>query len=98
MNTYLEYRKSKRFEHKATVMLEVEPDGYFSYGQMINYSDDGMLIGSDAVFKLGTKIKINFDKPLYKAAPKTYRATVKWCNELSAEDAQYHYGIGLKYD
>jgi hypothetical protein len=37
-----EHRKSERFEHKATVMIENEQAGHFNYGQMVNYSADGM--------------------------------------------------------
>ena len=100
MKPQLDHRKSKRFEHKATVMLKDETVGYISYGKMINYSDGGMLIESDMPCQHGTNINITLDKPEYKAAPKIYRGTVKWCNELSIEDAQYHYGnygIGVKY-
>jgi hypothetical protein len=98
MTTYDEYRKSRRFEQRATVMIEDESKEYFSYGQMINYSEDGMLIGSDVKFKPGTKITIKFEKPLYKAAPRTYHAVVRRCKELFNDDTtKYHYEIGVKF-
>ena len=93
-------RKSKRFEYKATVMLMDEPLGYISYGKMINYSYGGMLIESDTPIKHGTNINITLDKPVYKAAPKTYYGIVKWCKEIFMGDARYHYGrygIGIEY-
>ena len=100
MQTNYGNRKSERFTHKATVMLKEEPVGYIAYGKMINYSDGGMLIVSDAPFKQGTDINITLDKPVYKAAPKTYHGSVKWCKEMSISDLWYHYGrygIGIKY-
>ena len=100
MRHKLEHRKSKRFEHNATVMLKEEPVGYISYGKMINYSDGGMLIESDAPFKRGTNINVTLDKPVYKAAPQTYYGSVKWCKEISVSDIRYHYGrygIGIQY-
>jgi hypothetical protein len=94
----LEFRKSERFEHRATVMLEDEAGGYFSYGQMINFSSGGLCIGSDANYIKGTAIKIKFDKPLYKAAPTIYSGTVRWCKELARNDFEYSWGVGIKYD
>ena len=93
----LESRKSKRFEHRATVMLEDEPAGYISYGQIINFSNGGMCLESDVAFKPGAKIKIKFEKPIFKAAPKTYHGIVRWCNELADDDSKYFYGFGIKY-
>jgi hypothetical protein len=100
MNTYHEYRKSRRFEHNATVMLENETNGYFSYGLMMNYSSGGMCIGSDAAYNKGAEIRIRFGQPLYKAAPTTYSGTVRWCKELARDDFDYSYsyGVGIKYD
>jgi hypothetical protein len=51
-------------------------------------------------FKHGVRINIIFNKPVYKAAPKSYYGTVKWCKETSTEDGQDHfgnYGIGIQY-
>ena len=92
-----EFRKSKRFEHKATVMLEDKGYGYLSYAQMINFSGDGMSFEADFALKPGAKINISLNKPLFKAAPRTYNAIVKWCKELSKDDSPYSYGIGAKY-
>ena len=93
-----EYRKSKRFEQRATVMIEDERDGYIYYGQMFNYSSDGMCIGSDVIFERGTPIKITFEKPLYKSSPNNFHGIVKWCKELARDDFDYSYGTGLQLD
>ena len=79
-------------------MLEDEPAGYLCYGQMQNYSSGGMCVGSDMTYKRGMAVKIRFDKPVYKAAPKTYHGTVRWCKELARHDFEYSYGVGIKYD
>jgi hypothetical protein len=79
-------------------MLEDEPAGYFCYGQMQNYSSGGMCVGSDMTYKRGMAVKIRFDIPVYKAAPKTYHGTVRWCKELVRDDFEYSYGVGIKYD
>jgi hypothetical protein len=92
-----EFRKSKRFEHKATVMLEDKSYGYFSYAQMSNFSGGGMSFETDFTLIPGAKITINLDKPLFRAAPMAYDAIVKWCKELSKDDSSYSYGIGAKY-
>jgi hypothetical protein len=97
MIPYREFRKSKRFEHRTTVMFEDEPTGYFSYGQMINFSNGGMCFGSDVAFKPGAKIKIKLEKPIFKAAPKTYHGKVRWCKELADDDSKYFYGFGVIY-
>ena len=84
-----EFRKTKRFEHRATVMIEDEHFGYFSYAQMSNFSGDGMGFETDFVIKPGAKITINLDKPLFRATPKTYKAIVKWCKELAKDNSPY---------
>ena len=97
MKVPTDFRKSKRFAQKATVMLEDGTGEFFSYGLMLNYSSGGMCIGSDAIYNNGTPIKIRFSKPLYKAAPTVYSGTVKWCNELARDDVEFLFGIGIKF-
>ena len=79
-------------------MLEDEPARYLCYGQMQNYSYGGMCVGSDMTYERGAVVKIRFDKPVYKAAPKTYHGTVRWCKELARDDFEYSYGVGIKYE
>ena len=98
MTSPSEFRKSKRFAHKATVMLEDESGELFSYGLMLNYSSGGMGIGTDALYRKGSPIKVRFNEPLYKAAPTIYTGTVRWCNELARNDIEYRYGVGIKFD
>ena len=98
MKTVFEHRKSKRFDHKETVMLEDGSGKFFCYGQMLNYSIGGMCVGSETTYNKGTLLKIRFGKPLYKAAPSVLSGTVRWCKEIARSDSQFSYGVGIKYD
>jgi hypothetical protein len=78
-------------------MLEDEPAGYISYTQMMNFSNGGMCFASDVAFKPGAKIKIKFEKPIFKATSKTYHGTVRWRKEIADDDSKYFYGFGVNY-
>ena len=97
MRTLPDMRKERRFRHRATVMLEDSQNGNLSYGQIINYSEGGMLIATSTFFELGTRINVSFSKPIFKAAPRTYCTTVRWCNEISTDFLAHDFGVGLKY-
>lgn len=90
-------RKSKRFDYQSTIMLEDERGGYFSYGQLSNYSEGGIGFFSDFSFKPGNRIKIVLDNPPFKASPKIYRGTIQWCRESEPDGSRYLYAVGVKY-
>lgn len=98
MKTDFEFRKSKRFDHKETVMLESGSGKFFCYGQMLNYCMGGICVSSKTPYNKGTPIKIRFGKPLYKVAPSVLSGTVRWCKDLSRDDSEFSYGVGIKYD
>jgi hypothetical protein len=91
------FRKSRRFRHKTTVILEETKSGAWSYAQTKDFSNDGMLLESEVAFRPGTRINIKFDSPPFKSNLKIYRSTVKWCKELVDEDSILTYGIGIKF-
>jgi len=91
------FRKNRRFLHRATVILEDAQSGTWSYAKTKNFSNDGMLLESEIAFKPGTKINIKFDTQPFKAAPKNYSSVVKWCREMTDENAIPTYGIGVKF-
>lgn len=97
MKMLADLRQSRRFDYRATVMLQDMVNGQLSYGQMINYSEGGMLIATSASFDLGTRINVSFSKPIYKAAPSTYLTTVRWCNEISTDHLAHDFGVGVRY-
>jgi len=77
-------------------MIENQQAGHLNYGQMVNYSADGMCIGSDAFYNKGATINIRINMPPYKGAPTNYSGTVRWCKELARNDFEYSYGVGIK--
>ena len=91
------FRKSRRYWHKATVILEDTRSGAWSYAQTKDFSNEGMLLESEVAFKPGTRINIKFDSPPFKSTLKTYKSTVRWCKELADEDSDLTYGIGIKF-
>jgi hypothetical protein len=93
-----DHRKSERFEYKATVMIENEQLGHLNYGQMVNYSADGMCFGSDVFYTKGTTINIRLNGSPYKSAPTNYSGTVRWCKELVRDNFEFSYGVGIEYD
>ncbi len=96
MNTQTDYRKNKRYEHKATAMLEDQKLGYATYVLMKNTSGDGMCFESDYSFNLGTELSITLDKPIFKSSPIRCHGIVKWCRAVNDDDATFNYGIGVK--
>ena len=97
MVSNIDFRKSPRFEHKSTVMLADEHSDYFSYAQMFNFSSGGLYFESDVDFKQGAKIQIQFERPPIESGSKTLSSVVRWCRELTDYDADYNYGIGVKF-
>jgi hypothetical protein len=91
------FRKNKRFQHRATVILEEANSGALSYAQTKDLSNDGMLLESEVAFKPGTKINIKFDTQPFKSAPKTYRSVVRWCKEVADSNSSHSFGIGVKF-
>ena len=92
-----DFRKSKRFEHKSTVMLADEHWCNLSYAQMFNFSSGGLYFESDIAFNQGTKIQIQFDRAPFKSGPKTLKSVVRWRRELTDFNSDYYYGIGVKF-
>jgi hypothetical protein len=91
------FRKSRRYRHNATVILEEAKSGALSYAQTKDFSNEGMLLESEVAFKPGTRINIQFNKPPFKSSLNIYKSTVKWCKELGDEDSALTYGIGIKF-
>jgi hypothetical protein len=91
------FRKSGRYRHNATVILEEARSEVWSYAQTKDFSYDGMLLESVVAFKPGTRINIRFDSSPLKPTAKIYKSTVKWCKELGDEDSILTYGVGVKF-
>jgi hypothetical protein len=97
MSTINDFRKSKRYTHQATVILEVSSSGHWSYAQTYNISSDGMAFETEVAFKPGTKIHVKFDSPPFKSAPDIFSSVVRWCRELADDASDTTYGVGVKF-
>lgn len=92
----LELRRSKRYAHVSTVMIESSLAGIFGYGQMNNYSAGGMLIRSDFPIHPGTLIRIRLEKPLYASVADMVESRVVWCRPLEDDSGKNsRFGIGV---
>ena len=96
MDTIIEYRKSKRLAHKATVMIEPHDTGAFHYATTQNLSGDGIYCGSDYAIKPGTLITLRIDNPPYKSSPKIYLGKVLRCEEQGIDNNSHLCGLGIK--
>lgn len=91
-----ELRRSKRYVHVATVMIESSQAGIFAYAQMKNYSAGGMLIRSDFPIQPGSRIKIRLEKPLYASVSDVVESRVVWCMPLEDDSGTHsRFGIGV---
>jgi len=91
------FRKSRRYRHKATVILEDTKSGAMSYAQTKDLSSDGMLLESEVAFRPGTRINVKFNSPPFMSTLKIYKSTVKWCKERIDKNSVYTYGIGIRF-
>jgi hypothetical protein len=91
------FRKSRRYRHKTTVILEEARSEAWSYAQTKDFSNEGMLLESQVAFKPGTQINIRFDSSSLKTTAKIYKSTVTWCKELGDEESILMYGVGVKF-
>ena len=93
-----DYRKSKRFYHHSTILIEDETKGSFSYGKINNMSGDGIYFEAEFAFRPGTRIRIKLDNPPFKSCPENYCGIIKWCKEIYDDDEpNYPYGIGVEF-
>jgi hypothetical protein len=95
MMTTVEQRRTRRYSHQVTALLEDPLSGYLAYAQMTNFSSDGMCFESDFAFKPGMTLAIKLEKPLFKGGGKTYHALSIWSNEKDDDDSEYPYEVGL---
>lgn len=96
MNTGIEKRGTKRFDHASTVMVEEPDKGYYVYGTMLNFSGDGMYLEADFVCRPGTKIWIQMNSPPADSLPKVLLGEVRWHKQLFEDESKYAYGLGVK--
>ena len=90
-------RTTKRMIHRGTIMISDDSSGYYSYGQVVNVSGNGMYFEADHAIEPGKSIDIQYDNPPFKTAPNNYSATVQWCKTLSIDESSLPFGVGVKF-
>jgi hypothetical protein len=91
-----ELRRSQRYVHVATVMLESSQTGIFGYAQINNYSAGGIQVCADFPLRPGTLIKIELEKALYASVADVVESRVVWCKPFEEESGtQPRFGIGV---
>jgi hypothetical protein len=91
-----ELRKTRRYEHSGTVMIEKTLSEIIGYAQLRNFSADGMMLQADFAIKRGEINTIRLDKPLYPSSSNVVTTKVVWCRDLESQiETDSRYGIGF---
>ena len=91
-----ELRKTRRYEHSGTVMIEKLPSEIIGYAQLRNFSADGIMLQADFAIKRGEINTIRLDKPLYPSSSNVVTTKVVWCRDLESQsETDSRYGIGF---
>ena len=102
------FRNSRRFQTKATAVIEVPDSGHWVYAEMTDFSSHGLSFETEGAIKPGTMIRVKFDKSLvssrldksfqslFNNGYKTYNSTVKWCKQLDDDQSVSNFSIGIE--
>jgi hypothetical protein len=93
-----DFRKSRRFNIRATAVLENPNSGHWFYAAAKNFSANGMCFEAEGPVKPGTMVIIKLDRPLFTSNRQTYDSIIRWCKILDTENkAVSGYGIGAEF-
>ena len=93
-----DFRNSRRYQMKATAVLESPATGHFFYADVKNFSAGGIGFEVDACINPGTKILIKLDRPLFKSDQMKYDSIIKWCKVMDEEDQMSStHGLGAQF-
>ena len=90
-------RASKRLTYEAPVTIENCDTGEYFYGRMYNYSLGGMYFETNYPLPEGAEIRVAIRKSENGPGFDHFRASVKWCTEISAAVVLYNYSVGVQY-
>ncbi|UCD80790.1 MAG: PilZ domain-containing protein [Desulfobacterales bacterium] len=89
------FRKSRRFLIRTTVVLENPNSGHWFYADAKNFSAGGMCFESEVPVTPGTRLIIKLDRPLFNSDRKNFTSIIRWCRTLDQEDKTFSgYAIG----
>jgi Tfp pilus assembly protein PilZ len=96
---FKEKRKDLRHEHKSPVMIQNLDAGTAHRGRMLNFSNHGMFMETNAELEAGTKIAIGVENSPFGAStyenPDGYMAQVMWQRVLQNTFFLKGYGVRL---
>ena len=94
-----DFRKSRRFNVRATAILVIPSTRHWVYAQIRNFSHSGMCIETEASFRKGTNVIVKLDRPLLSSGQKSYNSVIRWCKRSDDDDSQSFssYGIGIQF-
>ena len=90
-------RASKRLTYEAPVTIENCDTGEYFYGRMYNYSLGGMYFETDYPLPQGAEIRVAIRSSKEGPGFDHFRASVKWCTEISEAVVLYNYSVGVQY-
>ena len=92
-----ELRKSIRYGHSETVMVEKPQTEILNYAQLKNFSSEGMMLFCDVPMRPGEFIKVRFNQSLHTSIPKIVPGKVVWCRDLEDDEEETsRFGVGLR--
>ena len=100
MDYNAENRDYTRFDYEVSLLLENVTTGSYYDGRMFNFCNTGMYLETDFPLEPGSHVNIVIEDldPLPSGLFETiYNAKVRWCKKLRTDDADYYYGVGVKY-
>lgn len=93
-----DFRKSRRYQMKATAVLESPTTGHWVYADVKNLSAGGMGFETDACIEPGTNVIIILDRPLFISDQKQYDSTIRWCKVLDIDNQSFStHGMGAEF-
>jgi len=91
-------RKCRRYNSKQTAILEIPSSGHWIYGQVNNFSHNGMYIETEVSIGKETRVKMKLDRPFFYYNQKSYSSIVRWCKVLEDENRTiYAFGLGVQF-
>jgi len=93
-----DYRKTRRYQLKATAVIESWITGHLVYADVKNFSAGGMCFETDARIDPGTTVIIKLDRPLFISDQKEYDSIIRWCEVLDSDNQSFAtHSMGAKF-
>jgi hypothetical protein len=93
-----DFRKTRRYQMKATAVLKSWMTGHLVYADVKNCSAGGVRFETDSSIEPGTTITVKLDRPLYLSDQMQFYSIVRWCKMLGDADESFStHGVGAEF-